>query len=193
MVEAIACNIREIVLSSGYVNTHFEWCELVREGNVTYPAQYIGGGNYVQVLNNDVNGNSYLRKNGNVSFGKPPGKGALKLTSCSGDTMVQMTIPLRLVMVVPKDKLADDAFSDDLLVQDMTSLIQGSVDLPETGAHSIKYQVTGSDTDSLSIWSQEVKGAEYQMLFKYSYIAINFNAVAVLNPNCLYRTCAYYS
>jgi len=193
MIEAIACNIREIVLSSGYVNTHFEWCELIRDNGVTYPAQYIGGGNYEQVLNNDVGGNSYLRKNGNVSFGKPAGRLNVKTTSCGGDGMVQMTIPLRLVMVVPKSKLEDDAFSDDLLVQDMTSLIQGSVSLPETGAHSIKYQVTGSDTDSLSIWSTEVKGYEYQMLFDYSYIAINFNVVAVLNPNCLYRTCAYYS
>ena len=191
MFEAIACDIREIVLSSGYVNTHFEWCELVRRGDVTYPAQYTNGGNYEQAFNNDVNGNSYLRKNGTVSFAKPPGKNGIKLTSCGGDNLVQMTLPLRLVMVVPKNKLEDNAFSDDLLVQDMTALLQGSVDLPESGAINMKYQVTGSDTDSLSIWSAEVKGVEYQMNFKYSYVAINFNVIAIINPNCLYRSCAY--
>src|SRR5688572_162344 len=118
MISEIACDIRDLVLSTGYVNTYFEYCEMIKNGDVTYPAQYDGGGNYVQVFNNDVNGNGYLRKNGNISFGQIS-TGNIKAFACGGNPFVKMTIPFRLVLVVPKSKLSDNAFSDDLLCQNM--------------------------------------------------------------------------
>jgi hypothetical protein len=190
MIQEICCNIADIVKSSGYVNTHFEFCELIKRGDMVYPAQYIGGGNYEPVLNNDVNGNSYLRKNGKTSFGAPPSKQNVKTKSCGGDDMVQMTIPFRLVMVVPKSKLLDNAFSDELLVQEINSLLSNEGFTP-TGASNFEYALTNYDTDSLSIWASEVKGVDYQMSFDYSYIAIDFNAVVVANPACIYQSCGY--
>lgn len=186
MIEQIACDIKDLVLSSGYIKTHWEYAEMIRNGDVTYPAQYVGGANYEQVFNQDVNGNSYLRGNGQISFSQIDQD---KLTACGGKNFVRMSIPLRLVMIVPKDKLSDSAFSDNVLALDMIGMLSGSLSTTITGVRSIEYSVTGYDTDSLSIWKAEVTGQEYQMNFRYSYIAINFNAVLIVNPSCLTTVC----
>jgi len=190
MISEIACDIRDLVLSTGYVNTYFEYCEMIQNGDVTYPAQYDGNGNYVQVFNNDVNGNGYMRKNGNISFGEV--SSPVKFAACGGNPFVKMTIPLRLVLVVPKSKLSDNAFSDDLLCQNIINLLQQAVTASIYGVKSLEYSVSSYDSDSLSVWSAEVKGAPYQMNFKYSYVAINFNAISEVNPSCLTESCNPY-
>jgi hypothetical protein len=192
MISEIACDIKELVLATGYVNTHFEYCELIKNGEVTYPAQYVGGGNYEQVMNNDTNGNSYLRKNGDVSFSDPTGLAGKKVKACGSSSFVKITIPLRLVMIVLKSKLGDNAFSDDKLALDMNNYLSSAVTTTIFGVQSLSYNVTGHDTDSISIWSQEVKGMEYQMNFNYSYVAINFNVEAIVNPSCLTEDCSPY-
>lgn len=189
MIREIACDIAAIVRSSGYVNEHFEYCELIKRDGVTYPAQYIGGGNYEQVLNHDVNGTSYLRRNGKVSYSGVSGSDNIRLQACGGVQFVTMKLPLRLVMVVPKVNLHDDAFSDDALVGEMIALLSGSVPVSIFGVRDLTYNIVGSDIDALSIWKEEVKGVEYQMRFDYSYIAIDFNASAVINPSCLIQDC----
>lgn len=190
MIAEIACDIRSLVESTGYVNTYFEYCELIKNGDVTYPAQYDGAGNYVQVFNNDVNGNGYLRKNGNISFGAVSSN--VKAFACGGNPFVKMTIPFRLVLVVPKSKLGDNAFSDDLLCQNIINLLSSDVTTSIYGVRALEYSVTSYDSDSLSVWSAEVKGMNYQMNFKFSYVAINFNVISEVNPSCLTESCTPY-
>lgn len=189
MIQAAVCEIAQIVLSSGYVNTHFEYCEIIRVGDVSYPAQYVSGGNYEQVFNNDVNGNSYLRRNGKMRMATAPAPYNKKYRSCGDNPFALITVPFRLVMVVPKDKLADDAFSDDRLATDIIALISGASSINVVGVIDPSYEVEGYDTDSLSIWNEEVKGQQYQMNFQYSYVAINFNLTAIANPACLLSSC----
>jgi len=192
MIREICCDIKELILSSGYVNTHFEYCELIKNGDVTYPAQYVTGGNYEQVFNNDVNGNSYVRKNGKVSFAAVSGSDNVKVVACGGVQFVKMIYPLRLVMTVPKSKLSDDAFSDDLLAMEIITLLSANTTTTLAGVRSLEYNVTDFDIDALSIWNSEVKNSDYQMNFDFSYIAINFNAELVINPACLTSTCDAY-
>jgi hypothetical protein len=189
MIQHIACDIKEIVMSTGYVNTHYEYCELITRSGTTFPAQYVGGGNYQQVNNHDVNGNSYLRRNGNASFSKPSGIYSIKTTSCKDSELVEMTIPFRLVMVVPRKNLEDNAFSDDLLAQEVIGQIVAGGNLQIDGVNSVTYNVTGYDIDALKIWADEIKGVEYQMNFNLAYIAININAVSIMNPACLRTVC----
>jgi hypothetical protein len=94
-------------------------------------------------------------------------------------------------MTVPKSNLSDDAFSDDLLVQEIIALLSAATPTNE-GVRSIDYNVTNYDTDSLSIWKAEVSGMDYQMNFRFSYIAIDFTASVVVNPECLIRSCDAY-
>jgi len=192
IIQDIACDIKELILSSGYVTTHFEYCELIRNGDRTYPAQYIPGGNYQEVFNNDVNGNSYVRKAGNVSFGEATTKRHKPFQACGGVNWQTMTMPMRLVMVVPREKMTDTAFSDDVLAHEIITLLSGAVIPTIYGVDSLSYDVKSYDIDSLSIWSEEVKGVDYQMNFRYAYIAINFNVVATINPTCLTSPCYAY-
>ncbi len=192
MIREIACDIETIVMSSGYVNTHWQWAEWIKNGEVSYYSQYDVGGNYDQIFNNDVGGNSYLRKSGAVGFGNVTGTDNLKFMACGDNPFVKLTLPLRLVMVVPKSKLSDDAFSDDLLALEMIKAISSDVVVQIEGVRSLEYNIVSYDTDSILIWNNETKGIEYQMNFDYSYIAINFNAVAIVNPSCLNLNCNAY-
>jgi len=192
MIREITCDINSIMMNSGFVNTHFEYCELIKNGDVTYPAQYDSGGNYVQVFNNDVGGNSYLRRNGKASFSSVSGVDNVKFIACGDNPFVKMTLPFRLVMTVPKSALLDDAFSDDLLAMSIINLITADTVVAIDGVRLLQYNVLDYDTDALSIWSAEVKGMDYQMNFAYSFVALNFNAVAIVNPNCLNFSCNAY-
>lgn len=189
MIREIACDIKEVIMSTGYVHDHYEYCELIRQDNMVYPGYYIGGGNYEHVLNADIGGISYLRKNGNISFGTVT---MPKFMACGGNPFVKMTIPFKIVMAIDKDKLGDNAFSDDLLAQNIMKVLSQAVTSSIYGVISLDYDVTGYNTDSLSIWSEEVKGIEYQMNFRYSFISINLNAVSILNPTCLTELCSLY-
>lgn len=189
MIREIACDIKDIIMATGYVMNHYEYVELVRQDQMTYPGYYIGGGNYEQVLNPDMGGMSYLRKNGNVSFGSVT---MPKFVACGGNPFVKMTMPFRLVMAIDKDKLGDDAFSDDLLAQNIIKVLSQAVSAAIYGVQSLEYEVTGYNTDSLSVWSDEVKGMDYQMNFRYSFISISFNAVSIVNPACLTEICNPY-
>lgn len=191
MIKDIACYIEQAVLATGYVSKHFPYAELIRVGESTYPAQYIGKGAYDSLYNIDkTGGNSYLRKNGKSSISQATG--VIKPTPCFDEASVLLLrLPYRLVMTVPKSRLSDDAFSDDLLASEMIAALQGGIDLPELQAQDISLTVTDYDTDSLSIWKDEVSGVEHQMDFNYSYIALNLSVNITINSACLERLCAY--
>jgi hypothetical protein len=87
MIRDIACDISDKVLATGLIKKHFQYCEMIRRGDATFPGQYIGLGNYDQVFTFDLNGMSYLRKTGPVSTTTAPDMP--KMTSCPDDVFVQ--------------------------------------------------------------------------------------------------------
>jgi len=192
MIPQIACYIKDLMMASGLVNTHFEWTEHKQIGDVTEPMEYMAGSVYDSVLNNDVGGNSYLRKSGKVTFGSPTGTSKIKYKSCGDSGFYAITLPLRLVACIPKSKLSDNAFSDELLGARLAAILSSDVTVSIDGVQSIDFELIDYDTDPISVWNTEVKGAPYQMRFDLSYIAVNFKAVIIANPSCLNFTCDGY-
>lgn len=187
ILEEVLCTLRDRLMETGYFNVFYEYCEQVQRADVTQPMYYLKGGQYKPVMDFDVNGAGYIRKNGKVSIRF--NTSIPQVTSCADDALIDMSYPMRIVMGVPRTKLQDSAYSDDILFGEIMSVLGGSFSATNVSDTSIS--ISDYDTDSLSIWPQEVKGMEYQMNFKLTYLAINFNIQFTLNQSCMVQACGY--
>lgn len=187
ILQEYLCSLRDALIDQGLVNTFHEFCEQIQRDGVTYPAYYDKGGEYVLVHDFDTNGNGYIRKRGTVSL--QPSR-ETSFTACKDDNdYILMTYPLRLVMGVPKDKLNDNAYSDDQLFFNIADIIGTGYSV--TNVQDTSVTLRSYNTDALSIWSQEVRGVDYQMLFRLSYISIDFDVTFTVRKSCLKEICAY--
>lgn len=196
-MKELFCSISELLKATTLFNPDycFEYVELIKTSTSTqsdfytirpkyYKGQKTG---WVDVQDWDVGGTFYIRKTGNVSISEVSGK---KVTACS-DSTIKMTIPIRVVSAVPKSRIGDDAFCDDVLAQRIIAALNGNVDLAAS-INAIETDViaTGYNTDSNSIWSNENKGVDFNEATaqKVSYVAVDFNIVITAYSSCL-TTC----
>lgn len=188
ILEEYLCSLRDAMISRGLVNTFHPFVEIIRRDERTFPAQYIGGGEYNQVHDFDTGGNGYVRQRGDMSVSLSR---VSSFTACEDDNaVVVLNYPLRLVMGVPKDRLNDNAYSDHTLVFEVFDIV--GTTYSASNIQDVSVQIRSADTDSLSIWAKEVTGFEYQMLFRLSYVAIDFDVQFTVNKSCLKDQCNGY-
>ena len=179
MITQLFCDIADKLKLTGYFESVYEYCEIIKRTDGTLRPMYYKGfkAGYVDVQNFDKNGSAYIRKRGNVSL--QVDRTATRLTSCS-DTiqMVTATIPLRLVVAVPKTQLEDSPLVDDILAADLIGVLQSDMQSTATAmdATSVICAVSGYDTDSVTIWEAENKGValDETKVYRFAYLAIDF-------------------
>ena len=179
MITQLFCDIADKLKLSGYFESVYEYTEIIKRTDGTLRPMYYRGlkAGYVDVQNFDKNGSAYIRKRGNVSL--QVDRTATRLTSCS-DTiqMVTATIPLRLVVAVPKAQLEDSPLVDDILAADLIGVLQSDMQSTATAmdAMSVVCAVSGYDTDSITIWEAENKGValDETKVYRFAYLAIDF-------------------
>ena len=179
MITYLYCDLADKLKASGYFESIFEYTEIIKRTDGTLRPMYYRGlkAGYVDVQNFDKNGSAYIRKRGNVSM--QVDRTATRLTSCS-DTiqMVTATIPLRLVVAVPKTQLEDSPLVDDILAADLIGVLQSDMQSTATAmdATSVICAVSGYDTDSVNIWQAENKGVtlDETKVYRFAYLAIDF-------------------
>jgi len=179
MITQLFCDIADKLKLTGYFESVYEYCEIIKRTDGTLRPMYYKGfkAGYVDVQNFDKNGSAYIRKRGNVSL--QVDRTATRLTSCS-DTiqMVTATIPLRLVVAVPKTQLEDSPLVDDILAADLIGVLQSDMQATATAmdATSVICAVSGYDTDSVTIWEAENKGValDETKVYRFAYLAIDF-------------------
>jgi hypothetical protein len=179
MITQLFCDIADKLKLTGYFESIFEYTEIIKRTDGTLRPMYYKGfkAGYVDVQNFDKNGSAYIRKRGNVSM--QIDRTATRLTSCS-DTiqMVTATIPLRLVVAVPKTQLEDSPLVDDILAADLIGVLQSDMQATATAmdATSVICAVSGYDTDSVTIWEAENKGValDETKVYRFAYLAIDF-------------------
>ncbi len=179
MITQLFCDIADKLKLTGYFESVYEYCEIIKRTDGTLRPMYYKGfkAGYVDVQNFDKNGSAYIRKRGNVSM--QIDRTATRLTSCS-DTiqMVTATIPLRLVVAVPKTQLEDSPLVDDILAADLIGVLQSDMHATATAmdATSVICAVSGYDTDSVTIWEAENKGValDETKVYRFAYLAIDF-------------------
>jgi len=179
MITQLFCDIADKLKLTGYFESIFEYTEIIKRTDGTLRPMYYKGfkAGYVDVQNFDKNGSAYIRKRGNVSL--QVDRTATRLTSCS-DTiqMVTATIPLKLVVAVPKTQLEDSPLVDDILAADLIGVLQSDMQATATAmdATSVICAVSGYDTDSVTIWEAENKGValDETKVYRFAYLAIDF-------------------
>lgn len=185
ILQEYLCGLRDAVIARGLVNEFHPYVEMIQRDGLTFPAEYIGQGDYKQVQNFDVGGSGYVRKRGSVPFSTSE---VASFTACEDDNSInEITYPLRMVLGVPRTALGDNAFADDVLMYEMYSIVGTTYSV--TNVQDVSVNLRSFDTDSLSIWPSEVRGFDYQMHFRLAYIAIDFDVVFTVSKDCLKQEC----
>jgi hypothetical protein len=189
ILETALCNLKDEVKLLGYFNRFYEYAETIRRGNEEFPQVYIGNGQYNNVFDFDVNGSGYFRKNGQVrtEIVSPE----RSVVSCSdSNPLIDLFFPLRAVVAVPKKKLNDNSFSDDMLAFELLATI-GRKQAGITGVQSVSAIVVGYMTDRDRIWQEEVRGVEKLLDLNLSIVAVDFLLRIRANLDCLPQNCNY--
>lgn len=191
MIEEIFCELASKLKLSGYFDRFYEYVEIVsRSSNISKPMYYKGSkAGYVDIQNFDLNGTGYFRKRAQV--GIRYNSNSIKLTACNDDKIsnVVILIPSKLVVAIPKTKLEDSPFVDDILASNLITILQTNLNslASQLNLISINNYVLNYETSPINIWYGENKGVELDenKLFKFSYIAIDFDIEVIGNVNCL--------
>lgn len=190
MIATIFCDIAQELKDTGFFNPErvYEFVELINvTSDKTVPRYYKSRQDgYIDVHNWDVNGTCYLRKTASVSFTTPY---TPKLYGCNNATIVQMNIPCRLVVCVPKSNLEDSPFMDDDLAAELIGELQKKWDVTASkiSAQQVNLNITNYETQSSKVWEAENKGVDFSETnaYRFSYIYIDFVVSVIANVECL--------
>lgn len=188
ILQEALCNIKDEITALGYFNRFYEYVESLERGEEKYPQYYQGNGNYKSIYDLDVNGMGYVRKNGDVSI-QVINDERLQVTSCNDtNPLIDLVFPLRLVAGVPKSKISDNQFSDDLLAFDVIAVL-GKRQTAIANTQHVIGKVLSYDTDRESVWDREVRGPNKQVNLNISYIGVNFTLSFRTNIDCIRQSC----
>lgn len=188
MIKASIEFVNSKLAALNYTEKSFGLCETITKGVKTFPAEYKSKGEYTQINNFDsYNGVSYIRKRGDISISDEDNT----LEACG--ILSRVSIPLRLVLVVPRKKLdCDDNYSEDVIAQTvMRKLLIVGGDLKTTlKARQARLEVNSYSTDSLSILGEEYGNyARKDINYKYAYLALDISIIALVTHDCLTQDC----
>lgn len=188
MIKASIEYINSKLAVLNYFEKSFGLVEIITKGDKTFPAEYNSKGEYRQINDFDkYNGVSYIRKNGDISISSEEDI----LRACSN--LNNVTIPLKLVAVIPRKKLdCDDKYSEDVIAQTITrTLITKDPALKQTlNAQRAAIQITSYSTDSISILSEEYSNyPKKDINYKFAYLSLDISINAFVDQNCLLRDC----
>lgn len=188
ILKTALCNLVDSLMESGYFNRLYDYAELINHGDKSYPQVYLGNGEYQSIYDFDVNGTGYIRKSGAVYADKVTD---VRVIGCSDlNPLIDLTVPLRFVAAVPKDKLSDDAFSDDRLAFDLLGYINRK-QTAITDVQSVMGRVTSYITDRERVWSEEVQGIEKTVDLTKAFILMDFTLTFRASLECIKQNCDY--
>lgn len=189
ILETALCNLKDEVKLLGYFTNFYVYAESIQRGQEKFPQIYTGNGQYKNVFDFDVNGSGYFRKHGEVRTEVvSPDR---SMVACSdSNPLIDLFIPLRAVAGVPKKKLNDNSFSDDMLAFELLATINrkqaGISNVQSVSAFVLSYQ-----TDRDRIWQEEVRGIEKQLDLNLAIVSIDFVLRIRAALDCLPQNCDY--
>jgi hypothetical protein len=171
-------------MDTGYFQNFYEFATMVEVNGVTRPMYFVDGTNVVDVHNFDIGGSGYIRKNGQVTFNR---SALPSVTACTArEGLLEIRLPLRAVFAVPKSKLNNNGFSDDLLAMELIDVLHG--DQPGVSGATVFSRVLRYETDRDKIYKEEVNSGNLPIL-ELSYICIDFELLYTGSVECFKTTC----
>jgi hypothetical protein len=103
--------------------------------------------------------------------------------------MVDLTIPLKVICIVPKREITDNAFSDDIVANKVCAVLN-SVNSFLNNVDSSNLIVEDYETDNQTILSEEFTGInQTDIHYKYAFVSISLIAKVVVDSTCLEEPC----
>lgn len=172
-----------------YFSKVFGRAEMITVNTKYAPWLYIGDGNYVGVSDFDEYGGSlYWRKTGKVSVSD-----ISESSMIANKKVVQMSIPMRVVVTIPKGKLlSDDVYAGERVANTIIRTVQeNNISLKNAiNARKIVFEISGWEDDPQVVKKQEYSGRE--LTPGWVYLAIDINVLIDADASCLSTECEYY-
>lgn len=191
MIELIVPYINTRIESLNLFKDRFELCERIKDGEVVFPACYIGKGEYKQVSDFDKqDGTIYHRQTGEVSSQESDEESTV---SCQ--PFIERTYPMRTVGIIKKTSYS--AYEDSLIAEYVSNAIEfiNNKSLRQAlKADVIGVEVKSISTDREKIFKEEYEGVDKTIPYEYIYFAIDYNIKITGNVSCFATsTCGDYS
>ncbi len=174
---------------TGLFSQVYGLCELINKDDKTYPAIYVGSGEYKPVTNFDENnGTAYFRKTGNTN--KLTISNEQKTTSC--ESLLQFSFPLRLICVINKSKAeCDDNYAADIFAEKIAFQLENASGLgTELNAVSATCSVVNYNTVGSEILKNEYRNPSVnEFNFNFAYLSIDIDIVIIKDPACIDDLC----
>lgn len=183
ILQDVLCDIKESILNTGYFFKFYEYTSMIEVDGNSKPMYFIDGDNVVDVHDFDVNGSGYVRKTGSVSIRS---SNFPQVKACESGVLKDLVFPLRAVFAVPKKKLDDNGFSNDILALELMEVFNRSYSAANISL--VKANVLRYETDRGRIWKEEVTSGQIPLL-NLSYIYIDFELIFTASIECLKENC----
>ncbi len=185
MLGAALNKATELLGQLNLFNKIYALADRVSDGNKSYPAFFNGAGNYEPIKYDTTNGMCYFRKTGKVNLSQETSTSA-QTTSCA-DVLYKLSYPLRLVVLLPKEKAdCDGPFADDFFAEVIISKLTSKTFGNET-VRSAKFVSTGYESDNQNVLKEEYSNWKEinDINYLWSYLAIDFNFEVIVDKDCL--------
>lgn len=168
----------------GYFAKIWELCDQFEKDDKRTVQQYCGNGKFKMVSEWSNNqGTSYWRKTGDIRIAASDTD-----TMVACDRLLTVTIPLRFVGVIPKNRLPeDDAYSADRMAMTILTALSGSGASLKSILKSRKVTFNVG-TISDTIYKTEFSG---EIPFDFVCVGIDMDIEILINQSCLVNECDY--
>lgn len=180
MIEPIINHINARIESLNQFARIYNLCELVESKGKTYPAEYLGGGEFKDVNDFDFKkGVVYHRKTSDVSqeeseeFNMPR-------------TFYDRIYSLRTVAVAPREIVEDSKYAGDKLADNIANVISDkhTASLANSlNALRANIQIDNISTDRKAILQSEYEGSK-EVRYEFVYIAIDYQVLITASKEC---------
>lgn len=185
MVDEIVTYLNVQLQELNYFQESLCLCELLEYNDKRQPRLYSGKGQYKPIDIDSFNGISYWRRNGEVSKERLD-----SIVAC--DERMLLTIPLRLIAIVPRKKLStDDAYAGDRMQNTILKALEDDVTSLKESIQAIRVslEMTSCTDDAREIVTEEYDN-EKAVLFENLYLRMDLDAVVDINKSCLLTECS---
>lgn len=166
--------------------------EIIDKMDGSFPAYYIGKGNYRPIDLSGYAGVGYFRKLSAAQFAKSD-----RETFVGSETLEEVTIPVRLVLSIKKDILnIDTGFASSYLFEEMIRVFSGNHPLlaDKAGVSDVEVFMKDSEDDRLKIFAQEYTGSTLRELpYDWIMVMVDMDVKLTFNKNCINKFCDGYA
>lgn len=159
------------------------------DGTNSFPAYYKDSGEYDKLLIEDkFRGVTYFRKDGAIRSSKNTSE-KYKTNSCNGKIFYDITIPVKQVIFLPREKIScDNAFAeDDFALQVVSRLTDPLINNYIQNVSQLSFTSTGYETESTAVLKQEYSNWKeiVDLDYNHIYISIDWELFFVADSVCL--------